>query len=242
MADAPAGAARDPLPRISHAGGRLNGDIYTNSLEGLARTHKAGFRFFELDFSPTSDRHWVCVHDWPKFFRFAGRQTPSWNYRPDLDEFLTLRRQMSFTPCTLDELSSWLARHPEAHIVTDTKYENSQLLGVIAKRIAKDKVIPQVYHPDRIAAVRALGFKDVILTVYKLDWPNDRIIREIGGKVLFALTMPKTRVLSGLALRAAKGGHRTYTHSINGCFKFKLFRLLGVEEVYTADLGLRDCI
>ena len=92
-----------------------------------------------------------------------------------------------------------------------------------------------------IAVARAMGFEDVILTVYKLDWPNDRLVRAIEGKALFALTMPKTRVLSGLALKAAKGGQRTYTHSVNGCTAFKLFRLLGVEEIYTADLEPGIC-
>ena len=56
------------LPRIAHAGGQVNGATYTNSLEALEENYQAGFRAFEIDFSFTSDRQLVCLHDWEESF------------------------------------------------------------------------------------------------------------------------------------------------------------------------------
>jgi len=43
---------------IAHAAGAVNGRTYTNSLEAFEYNYAKGHRFFEVDFSWTSDRFW----------------------------------------------------------------------------------------------------------------------------------------------------------------------------------------
>ncbi len=189
-----------------------------------------------------SDGRWVCVHNWPLFYGFAGRQFEAGAAAPNWAEYANLKGRMPFTPCALEDLPAWLANHPGARIVTDTKADNRPLLRAVAQALPKERVIVQVYHPKMIAVARDMGFEDVILTVYKLDWPNNHIAKAIKGESIFALTMPKKRVLTGLARHAARDGHRVYTHTVNACTQFKFLRLFGVEEIYSDDLvpGLCD--
>ena len=52
----------EPLRFIAHAGGRIEGMNYTNSLEALNNSYKNGFRLFELDIIETSDGEFVAAH------------------------------------------------------------------------------------------------------------------------------------------------------------------------------------
>ena len=56
------------LLRIAHAGGQIENETYTNSLEALNANFKEGFRVFEIDFSWTTDTQLVCLHDWEQSF------------------------------------------------------------------------------------------------------------------------------------------------------------------------------
>lgn len=50
---------------IAHAGGAIDGNSYSNSVEAVTRNYELGTRLFELDFELTSDGAWVDAHDWP---------------------------------------------------------------------------------------------------------------------------------------------------------------------------------
>ena len=59
---------------IAHAGGGINGINYSNSIEALNHNYAKGFRYFEMDFSWTSDNKLVCLHDWKKRFKLVFKQ------------------------------------------------------------------------------------------------------------------------------------------------------------------------
>ncbi len=54
----------DTTRYLAHAGGEINGQRYTNSLEALNLNYSNGFRIFEIDIITTTDGHLVCAHDW----------------------------------------------------------------------------------------------------------------------------------------------------------------------------------
>ena len=61
---------------IAHAGGGIKGQNYSNSIEALDLNYAKGFRYFEIDFSWSSDRQLVCLHDWHKrFTKVFGHKT-----------------------------------------------------------------------------------------------------------------------------------------------------------------------
>ena len=49
-------------PRIAHAGGQYQGQIYTNSINVL-NENKDKFQLFEIDFHFTFDKKLVCIHN-----------------------------------------------------------------------------------------------------------------------------------------------------------------------------------
>ena len=69
---------------IAHAGGEIDGEIYTNSLEALTKSYLDGFRLFELDIIRTSDGHFVAAHDWELWSEMTSYDG---ELPPDLKEF-----------------------------------------------------------------------------------------------------------------------------------------------------------
>ena len=49
---------------IAHAGGGIDGNIYTDSLEALNQSYQNGTRLFDIDLRFTSDDEIVLRHDW----------------------------------------------------------------------------------------------------------------------------------------------------------------------------------
>ncbi|MDB4184047.1 glycerophosphodiester phosphodiesterase family protein [Alphaproteobacteria bacterium] len=49
---------------IAHAGGGINGETYTNSLEALQKSINNNYKLIELDLLVTSDKKLLAYHDW----------------------------------------------------------------------------------------------------------------------------------------------------------------------------------
>ena len=49
---------------IAHAGGGIDGHIYTDSLEAINNSYDNGARLFDIDLRFTSDLEIVLRHDW----------------------------------------------------------------------------------------------------------------------------------------------------------------------------------
>jgi len=228
--------------RIAHAGGGINGDTYTNSIEALDHNIKLGFRFFELDFNWTADGKLVCVPDYISFSSYIGRELQE---IPILEEFIQLRDQYSkYKHCTLDELAEWMEKNPRAILVTDVKKDNVKALDVIAHRINRheSRVIPQIYHPSEYIQTQRMGYKKIIWTLYRYNYSGtEDIINHITQMKLFALTMPIVWADEGLARVVSKFGLFTYVHTVNECSVLEHYQRAGIDEIYTDFLSPRKC-
>ena len=63
---------------IRHAGGAIDGNTYTNSLEAVLNSIEKGYNFIELDLSLSDDGKIIFIHDWDTF----KKQTNSINSNP----------------------------------------------------------------------------------------------------------------------------------------------------------------
>lgn len=174
---------------IAHAGGGIDGVAYTNSEEAMRFHLKAGVRVFEIDFARTRDGVWVGTHDWPYWRRqtgFRGRVPPTY------EEFkaTTLR---PYTAISLPFLERVVARHPDVVIVSDTKYGLAPMARVLKQTILFARIAPQAYSSRDVELLAQLGYRRIILTVYKLNlrqpeaWLGE--LAAIAGR-LHALTVP----------------------------------------------------
>lgn len=221
---------------IAHAGGALNGLTYTNSLEALEHSYQVGLRCFEIDFNWTRDGQLVCVHDWDatykKLFPGATDEIPS------LQEFEQLAMLDGLTQQTLSSLMAWLSVKEDAVIVTDIKEDNLKALSFIGDRYPEQmhQIVPQVYTPDEIAPARALGFPNIILTVYRCPLNRREILRRLDHEELFAITVPQERLRRWGYAENLSRRFFVYTHTVNTKKEIVDSMAVGVDGFYTDSL------
>ncbi len=224
------------VKRVAHAGGGLNDQKYTNSIQALDNSINNGFQYFEIDFVHTSDGKVVCLHDWEKNFKkIFGYEVEK---RLTFAEFEVLvKNHPSRTNCTLDSLGEWMIKNPSAIIVTDVKDNNLDALEVMVKTLpdAQIRVIPQIYKPKNYDAVKKLGFNQVIWTLYKYKGDNRKVL-EWATKFIgpVAITMPKKRARSDLPQMLRSVDILSYAHTINSLeVAEELSSKFGITEIYT---------
>jgi hypothetical protein len=229
-------AALGPLPPVAHAGGALGQTSVTDSIDAL-RANSAFYDRFEIDLSWTSDRQLICLHDWKDSFshRF-GFETKG---PVSLVEFKKLLGDGNLQNCTLDTLATWMLSHPDKRVITDVKEGNLEALALIAKSYPKlrDQFLPQAYQPEEIAKIKAMGFKDVIWTLYRYNGDEAAVIKQLKKQRVLALTMNEKRAATGLALRVLDAtGVQSYVHTVDDAAKAGCYANLGIAGVYTDSL------
>jgi glycerophosphoryl diester phosphodiesterase len=221
-----------PVPRIAHAGGGYEGQTYTNSIEALkANSHR--YQFFEIDFLITADSALVCLHDWESSSEEAfGRR---FTVPPTAAEFDSMTAaNPRYTNCTGASLRQWMMENPGAVVVTDVKDDNLRALALIRQQLpdADTRVIPQIYTPDEFERVRAMGFRRIILTLYRMRGSPRELAEAARRFEYFAVTMPKKRAGQLLPLL-----HNTpipvYVHTVNREEEWVALRRLGATEIYS---------
>lgn len=228
-------------PAVAHGGGLLEGAALTNSLEALS-INKARYDLIEVDLNWTIDGELVCLHDWEESFaaRFGDPKQPV-----DLATFRTL---LSLTPdrpqnCDLETLADWLRANPGPRIVTDIKADPVKGLELIAERYPDlvPRFVPQAYQPDEIAQVRALGYGQVIWTLYKFGNDREAILREAKTHLPTAIAMPVEMARSGLlATLAIDLDLPLYVHSVNDKDQAVCLLAMGATGIYSAELAASD--
>ena len=124
---------------IAHAGGEINNDIYTNSIEALDLNYSRGFRFFELDILKTNDNQLVAVHDWKEW---AEKSNYSGPIPPEKNQFLKYKINDKYTPLDMDLINKWFMEHDDAILITD-KIEDVNLM--IEKFYSKERLQMELY-------------------------------------------------------------------------------------------------
>lgn len=227
----------DWLPRIAHAGGSLDGQTYTNSLEALDANADV-FDLIEIDLSWTADDRLVCLHDWDAPFLALGGVAPA-DPLALADVMDRAATSGGFTPCTLETLADWMRKKPEVRIVLDLKKGALEAYARIAEDYPdlRSRLVPQVYQPEDYATVRDLGFADVIWSLYQYSGDDPSILSWLGRMDLLGLAMPGDRLKTGLARRARDvTGVLTWTHTINTLAELDQALQAGAAEVFTDDL------
>lgn len=220
---------------IAHAGGAINYKISgSNSLEALNSNYKKGLRYFELDFSWTSDNHLALIHDWSTAYDYWF---PQHNQGiPTLKYFVSLRMINNLTQLSFSQLFNWLEKHEDAYIITDIKSENIKGLKMIAsaKKKFMNQFLPQIYDIDEYDRVSSLGFEKIILTMYKAKSSVKDILDFSKKSKLFAITMPDWMVTSKRFCRELKEmGVFVYAHTVNDRSKQEVLKRFGAQGIYT---------
>ena len=217
---------------VAHGGGTVRGQPCTSSLEALNEGYQHRFRFLELDFNWTTDNELALLHDWER----AGWLYNGTNKVYALADFLKLKMKGGLTQLSLDRLAAWLAAHPDAYIVTDIKERNVDALRLIAQRhpAVQRQIIPQIYQFQEYDAVRALGYRHIIFTLYMCGAPDDAIVDFCRTHALLAVTMDLPRALqTTLPERLHALDLFLYVHTINTPAEVRALEARHINGFYT---------
>ncbi len=221
-----------PHPLVAHAGGAIYGYKYTNSLEAMEEAYKNGFRLLEIDFDWTSDNEVVAIHDWTamprRLFMIEPRVLTLKEFKnPDTFQGLTLM--------DIRGIVSWLRIREDAYIITDVKNRNIEFLELLARNYAdiKGQIIPQIYSFEEYTEVKAMGYNNIILTLYQNYYTDDELVKFVGKNKVFAVTMPLERGYTDLPMKLKERNIPTYVHTVNDLHIFEALHKNGVTGIYT---------
>lgn len=163
----------DRMRFIAHAGGRIDGFTYTNSLEALNLSYKKGFRIFELDIIKTSDNVFVAAHDWDHWKSITGYKG---NIPVSREVFLKQKIIDRFTPLDIHGINRWFSEHKDAVLVTDKINEPLRFSNSF---VDKNRLMMELFD---MKAVKE-GINANILS----SMPSDGIIKEMDEQDLLEL-------------------------------------------------------
>ena len=226
---------KDIPKEIIHAGGAIDGVVGSNSIEALNDSYEKGHRFLELDFVLSSDGIPVCLHDWSPIY------SPSLGSWPiTAAEFSQVKIYGYLTSVTIDNLYVWLKEHPDAYIITDVKDDNITALRTISKRYPDivSRLIPQIYQYSEYAPVRALGYSNIILTLYCLPRYEHKVNSTYNASFaekhrLFGVTADVTLIDNSFVAPYEKKNLNLFVHTVNDEEKKQELYSLGIDCIYT---------
>ena len=222
---------------ILHAGGVTPaGTVGSNSLEALDYSYQRGYRVMEMDFFWTTDGQLVCVHDWDTYYAHSlGKEALT------LQEFESVNGSYGFTSMTLDTLAQWMTQHDDVVIVTDIKENCVEGAKLIAERYPqlRDRFYIQIYNTQDYETVSALGFQNIILTVYQMTWAEkadaNALAAFANSHALAGITFPIDLVdlIPGYLETLVASGTPVFVHTVNDAETQQMLFDAGVTGVYT---------
>lgn len=236
------GAKAAKLPRaIAHAGGMSAGMTYTNSLEALEEAHRSGFRCFEVDLNWTADGKLALIHDWRRTWKRLFPEQPRGH--PRLAEFLAAPMSCGLTPLCLDGLLRWMRAREKALVVADVKQDNVAALENIVRAAPElqPRIIAQVYTPEELPGIRALGYKRILFTAYRSSLPAREIEDFVQNNKLTGLAAPVVQVEDGrFDHLLGEGRIPVFAHTVNDPDRWRQLEAAGVYGIFTDSLLVGD--
>ena len=109
---------------IAHGGGKIDQNIYTNSLEALNKNYTMGSKYYELDLKLTSDNMIVAAHDW---ITWKKRTSYKGKLPPTHRSFMNYKIDNKYSPLSEYEINEWFLKHDDTYLITD-KLDNFTII------------------------------------------------------------------------------------------------------------------
>lgn len=164
---------------IAHAGGIIDGYMYTNSREAVEHAVECGMKYIELDLDVTSDGALVAVHQWTEFRTMAGLPLPSCGERESIDkrQFTESKIYGKFTPLTAEDIVDILDKYPNIFLVTD-RISDPEILNSYFENYAR-RIVVECFSDDDYLELSKLGY--TCLRHGHPPFAGLRLIRKLSG-------------------------------------------------------------
>lgn len=162
---------------IMHAGGRIDGNDYTNSLEAVKASLARGFRLIELDLRKTLDGDYFGAHKIREFNRMTDHPTRG-ILPPTTNQVIQSRILGRYTPVLLRELEPLFQARPETLLVVDKAWDFKAILRDFP---LPEQLLVEVGSPGEYFKALAAGIKHVVVNT--TDWSE---IENYGYRMVLA--------------------------------------------------------
>ncbi|MFK7924365.1 MAG: sulfatase-like hydrolase/transferase, partial [Bacteroidia bacterium] len=146
----------DKMRFIAHAGGSINGELYTNSLEALDTNYAKGFRLFELDIVITKDKFFVAAHDWNTWKSQSGYKGA---LPPTLAQFKQYKINNQYQSLDLEDINQWFIEHADAILVTD-KINDPETFA--PQFVDKNRLMMELFSEASVLKAQAMGIRSAM--------------------------------------------------------------------------------
>lgn len=217
---------------VAHAGGGIYGFKLTNSLEALNNSYNNGFRYIEMDFNWTTDGVPVAIHDWDLMVKRLFNLEPKVLSHAEFKNYNTFQ---NLSLMDINDVVKWLEGRPDPFIITDVKEGNIEFLKYVAENFphVKARFIPQIYSMEEYEEAKALGYNNIILTLYMSNYTDDEIVNFAMTHPLYGVTMHYSKAYGELPNRLNNLGVKTYIHTVNELYIFEELAQRGIRGFYT---------
>jgi glycerophosphoryl diester phosphodiesterase len=156
-----------------------------------------------------------------------------------------------FTPITITDLYQFLAEHPDAILVTDTKYKDPQIVRKQFGRLVEAaapyhykvlmRVIPQLYSTEMYSVIENIfPFRKYAYTLYQTKDSDKEIIDFVRKNKIHMVTMNPERYSEALGAQLKKSDAMMFLHSINDIATVRKYTRKDVDGFYTDCLSSMD--
>ncbi len=219
---------------IRHAGGEIEGYIYTNSKEAILKALQSGAKVIEVDVCFTSDGVPVLAHDFSPDGKVAV---------PTHAEFMASKINNRYTPMDLRQLID-LQKSTSAYFFLDPKAgDGARVATYIAKHFSDcdyQRIILQLSSLEDLYAVAHLGkfpflhyntaFPNLLTSMPTLVAYGVRTVSVYDGLIRGPETLTKLR----------ENGIHVFTWTVNDRRRYNRLREDGVRGVFTDFLTEAD--
>lgn len=174
-------APEEPVVLIAHAGGEVDGYVYTNSREALEKAVDDGFSYIEFDLQHTADSVLVAAHTWEEFNTMTGYAHKG-DTAPTLAEFAVRRIYEKYTPLSAADINAFFEKDTTLLLVTD-KISSPAVLAANFPTLKKRMVVEAFSYSDYLTLIEQ-GYRRVLYSCLATDI-DDALVKHLVLHPLF---------------------------------------------------------
>lgn len=204
--------ANDRMRFIAHAGGSINGELYTNSLEALNLNYARGFRLFELDIVRTKDDKFVAAHDWSTWKRQSAYKGA---LPPTLAQFKQYKINSKYQSLDLAAINQWFSEYSDAILVTDKINDPT---AFVPHFVDKQRLMMELFTEKAVLQAKAIGIRSAMPSMNVIyNHKGDRLtyLKKLGVKDI-AVSVNLIHENPQLFAAIKQAGIKTYVFHVNG--------------------------
>ncbi len=151
---------------IAHGSGVIDGNVYTNSIDGLLASKQRGYKYIEIDMIKTDDKPYriIGAHDKDMLLEMLGKDRGD---KIIYDEIKNSKLLNKYGILDDEKILEFFKFNKELWLVVD-KIEDLRLLNDKFIEI-KDRMIVEVFSLEKYFEAKRLGFLNVAYNVKKLS-------------------------------------------------------------------------